>query len=346
MHTRESVFGPLGPMSRFCHLVIAFLAVGIIAGCGQTDISGEYIAKFTNGVFFLHLVETPDKNITGGLDTAILKPTGQIQYQNLAITGAADGNTISLSLKPSVSFLSVTLPISGRFEWGRLVLTGALQSDQPSATIFTRSDASEYQSEMKLLDEKSQVIHEVNAAAAARAKAAQQERDFVAAANRLVAQMQRFDAAAEGDIAGLPAYQNRMQAITAKMDSYLAQERQLAGDRNAAVTRGQISVNMSQGMIATDQLFNQVRSFEMQFRADVVPLMQTAAATGQRCEWAERSGAKPGPETSACLDVIRANPAFMRNFANVRNALQTLEAHYASTHETQQRLVDASQSIE
>jgi hypothetical protein len=133
------------------------------------------------------------------------------------------------------------------------------------------------------------------------------------------------------------------------MDSYLARERQLAGNPNAAVARGQISVAMSQGMIATDELLNQIRSLESQFQAHAEPLMQAVTATSQSCRWAQLpiyNVIKPGPRASACRDVLDAVPTFTRNFENLRGALQAWEADYSSAHDAQQRLVDSSQAIE
>ena len=334
MFRRESHRTSLPPSCQPFHRAAVLATLVVLAGCGRPSASGEYIAKFSNGVAHLHLVETPDKRIAGELDTAILQPDGSLQYRDMAVSGAADGSNVTLSLKPD-SFLSVAIPMSGTFGWGKLTLTGPLSGDGSSPTVFSESDGDAYQAALNALNTKAQEV-----------RAARQEREFVASAIALVAEMQRFDTSAVQALARLPAYRSKMQDITAKMDGYLSREKELAGNPNAGVVRGQLSVTINQGAVATDQVFNQVRAFETQFQTDATRLMQKVVETGQTCHLAGRPDTKPGSWATACLNVIEASPEFIRNYRNLKGALQDLDSHYATTRDTQQRIVDASESIE
>src|SRR5450756_2875093 len=99
---------------RFVSILYLAAASVLLIGCSRHEVSGSYIAKFTNGIYRLQLVETPDKHLTGQLDTLVLGTDGKVAYDNLSVSRAVNGGDISVLLKPN-SLLPFTVPASGTF---------------------------------------------------------------------------------------------------------------------------------------------------------------------------------------------------------------------------------------
>lgn len=323
----------------------------LLSGCWGHDVSGKYIAKFTNGVYWLQLVQTPDGHLTGQFETLILGTDGKVEYNNLSVTGAADGDNVSLSLKP-ISFLPFTVIVSGTFYGNRLALTGGFTGAQPTTAVMVRSDVSDYQAQVNSLNAQSRSILTAKATAEAREAAAKEERDFIAGLDRLVGRMERFNAAADTHLGKLPAAEHRYQAITFKMGEYLNRERQLAGNQGTSMKRGQISFAISRGSFATDQVHAEVQSVQWNFQANAQPLMKLVTESEQSCHRAHRSTAdnpvSPDAEAwnSACLKLLDADASYRQKFDAMAHILAHLEEVYQQERKNQNRLVRESQQIE
>src|SRR4051794_13093712 len=82
------------------HFTLLFASLICLSGCVRSSVSGRYLAKFDNGVYWLQLVETKDSHVTGQFEAAVLVPDGRVESSDWGVTGAADGENISLSLQP------------------------------------------------------------------------------------------------------------------------------------------------------------------------------------------------------------------------------------------------------
>jgi hypothetical protein len=110
----------------------AFAACLALIGCGRQTVSGKYLAKFTNGFYWLQIVETPDKHVSGQFETLVLGSDGRIEMSDLPVFGAADDRDLTLSLGQS-SFLTRPVSVSGTLKAGKLTLTGPFSGNQLSS---------------------------------------------------------------------------------------------------------------------------------------------------------------------------------------------------------------------
>jgi hypothetical protein len=173
-----------------------------------------------------------------------------------------------------------------------------------------------------------------------------QDTQFASNLETLVQRMRKFDGIAEADMAALPAYSSRMQTITEKMTDYLRREQELRDDPDAAVARGQLSVAVNQGDVATNQVRIQEQSFESQFQTNEIPFMQLVSTTADNCRAMMQTQASSGPRAKACNDVLNAMPEFAREFQNLQSSIADFDAIDARTQDTQQQLVEESQAAE
>ena len=291
---------PYGRQATVRTLCITVVALAILSSC-QREISGKYLAKFSNGVYWLQLVRTPDNHLSGQLETSILAKDGIISRNAVSITGAVNAGNVTISAS---LFGLPMVTLSGTFEGNKLTLTGA----EPSPVVLTRSDLKEYQQQIDSLNAQSQRIlaaertaaaaNQAVAAAAARASgeaaqaaaALQQTADavqnFISRIQGAVKRMQELNAEADVHLGRFPGAEDRYRAITAKMTEYLNQERRLAGDPNTGVARSQLVVTMTQGSIAMDQLHNAADSLKTSLQMTVQPVAEGAADLAQRCRTA------------------------------------------------------------
>src|SRR5580658_4882065 len=87
--------GRIATVSPFLYCAIA-VALAVLSGC-QREISGKYIAKFSNGVYWLQLVRTPDNHLTGQLESSILGKEGTIDRNSVPVTGAVNAGNVTIS---------------------------------------------------------------------------------------------------------------------------------------------------------------------------------------------------------------------------------------------------------
>ena len=179
------------------HLLLCFVsALVLLSGC-QRDVSGKYIGKFTNGVWWLQLVRTPDNHLTGQLEASVLKADGSIERETVSLTGAVNGANVTISAK-QLGFDVLTL--SGTLDGDTLTLTGG----QPSPIVLTQSDLGDYQQQLNALNAQSQRILAAKNAAVARQRTEQTQQNFISEIDRIVGGMQRFDSEADVYLSRFP----------------------------------------------------------------------------------------------------------------------------------------------
>lgn len=324
---------------RFVSILYLAAASVLLIGCSRHEVSGSYIAKFTNGIYWLQLVETPDRHLTGQFDTLVLGTDGKVAYDNLSVTGAADGDKISVLLKP-ISLLPFTVTASGALDGDKLTLSGGFTGGQPSTVVLVRTEASEYQAQVKAINTQSQRILAAKAEADARENAAQQKRNRIAKLGQLVSEMEHFSAVVNAQIKK-PWVEKRYHDITSRMQEYLKAQRQLVNNPGASFKRSQISYAIDQGVFATDQVHNGVQSDQGYFTANVEPLMKQATEAERGCELAHNpnSGNSASPEAeaenSACLRLLNAFPIFKRTYDAKAGHLSHLEEVYQQQKQLQ-----------
>lgn len=336
-------FGARQRGERLRPLPLSVVIVAVLLNGCQRDISGKYLAKFTDGICWLQLVKTPDNHLTGQLETLILRPDGKVERNDVSVTGAVNGRDFTISAS---AFGLQVLALSGTLAGNRLTLTGV----QPSPLRLERSDLNEYEREMNTLNAKAEQILVEKHAVAARQRVAQSQKDFISGVDTIVARMRQFASEADSHLSKFPGAEDRYHAITVKMTEYVNRERQLGGDRNEAVTRAQLAVAVNQASIGTDQLHNAVQSLQSSLQSKVQPISVEATGLEQRCRHANaRSDLTPAQIEArgvACERLFQATGPYRQKVEAVNRGLVHLDQIYAQERKTQEGLLQAAQHLE
>jgi chromosome segregation ATPase len=308
------------------------LALTLASGC-QREISGVYVAKFPDGVCRLQLVRTPDNRLSGQLETAVLKADGKIERNSVSVSGAINGTNVTMSAS-TLGIQVVTL--SGTLDGNELTLTGG----QPDTLVLRRSDLNGYQTEIKALNIKSE---QITANAAAVARAAQAQEHFSSEINRILRQMQDFDANADLHLSRFPGAEERLHAITVKMEEYVNRERQLAEQSKADIARSQLGAALNEGLLATDQLHNSIQSLQQALESDVRPISVEATDLEQDCHHIPAITLRQGEaDIAACDQLSRVDRPFREKLNAMTRGLAHLDDVYKRERNIQENLLQAA----
>jgi hypothetical protein len=331
-----------------CAIVMAVGACLSLFGCGDQSASGEYVGGSSTEVDRLQLVETPDWHLMGQLEISQLKPDGHIEYLNFAVTGAADGSNVSLSMKLPVP-LTPAVDMSGTLAWNGITLTGGTLGGQSNTYTLRRGDDNQYQIALRALRTQAAQVSRDRAVAQAKAEAQAeqarqlaQERTVAQQINQLSDQMERIESTATENLQKFPAVASHYRDITSKMEEYLARERSLAGDQGAFSARSQLTLTINQGTIATYQLHDQVELVRDDFDGNATPMTKAAQTAKSDCE-------NPNIQTdelkTACTRFLQIFPAYSKTYMDMIMGLADLEATYRSEEQKQRDLQMAAQHI-
>jgi hypothetical protein len=323
----------------------AIAALILLCGC-QHDISGTYLVSDSGSVVWLQLVRTPDNHLTGQLTASVLKPDGRIDRNSASITGAVDGENVTLTGSGLFGLQSVTL--SGAFSGDTLTLTG----EQAEPLVFKRVPLTVYQTQLSELNGRAQAIVSAKAAAVARENAERSQRNFIQAIDHLVEQMQQFDQRADVHLTRFPGVEKQYQAITTKVRDSVEKERRLAGNPNASVTRSQLSIAATQASYETEQLHYQGQSLEWSMAPITNQLLTDGRSYGQVCQTllstphANMTQGQAEAEASAC-DRLRGGIVIFRPKYNAfEGGLTHLEQVYTQEKNAQQALLQTAEKLQ
>lgn len=320
----------------------------LVAGC-QRDISGAYLASDQNTVCWLQLVRTPDDRLTGQLIVSALNADGRIDQDSVSLTGAVDGEDVSLAGSRFLGLQGVTF--SGTLRGDTVTLAFVSQTGAEVIPLtFTRSSVSAYQLRVSALNARSQSIVKAKEEVQRAAQLNQARANFLAEIDQTIASMGRFDSEADVHLARFPAVEQRYEAITAKMAGDVGRESDLAGNPNASVARGQLCVAVTQGPIATDQLHLQGQSLESTLEVNIKPIADKLANLEEGCRTlaynTDKLGAAQNQEDSAaCGRLTAAAIPFRQKYDAVAAGLAHLERVYQVEHGKQQELLREAERL-
>ena len=336
--------GSLATM-RKRRLSTCLIVLAVLCGC-QRDISGTYIVSDSGSVVWLQLVRTPDNHLTGQLAISVLKPDGRIDRNSASITGAVDGENVTLTGSGLFGLQSVTL--SGTFSGDTLTLTG----EQAEPLVFKRVPLTVYQTQLSELNGRAQAIISAKAAAVARENAERSQRNFVQAIDRLAEQMQQFDRQADVHLSRFPGVEKQYQAITAKVRDSVEKERRLAGNPNASVARSQLSIAATQVSYETEQLHYEGQSLESSMAPTTNQLLTDARSYGQVCvtfastPHANMTREQGEAESAACDRLRGADALFRPKYNAFEGGLTHLEQVYTQEKNAQQALLLTAEKLQ
>jgi hypothetical protein len=228
-----------------------------------------------------------------------------------------------------------------------LTLTGA----QSVPLTFTRSTPAEFQAKVAALHARSQSIIQAKAVAQAQQRSFQAQADFVLQIDQLIPRMAQFESEADVHLGRFPGAEKAYEGITARVGEYVARERQLAGNPNAAVARGQLSVAANQASIQTDQMHYQGESLQSSLETNVKPMADQATAFEQQCRAVSHNSGNLTPAevqnvNAACSRLESAVGPFRQKFSAMSAGLAHLEQIYQRERDSQQRLIQESERLE
>jgi hypothetical protein len=345
--------GSLATM-RLRHLSTSLIAALIlVCGCHR-DISGTYLATDSSDVALLQLVRTPDNHLTGQLALSVLKPDGKIDRNSVSITGAVNGENVSISGSGLFGLQSTAL--SGTLNGNTLTLTGP----QAQPFVLKRSSLGDYHAQMSALDARSQTIiatkaaaqsqREAEQAAAFRQRQAEQTaQNLVSDINRLIGDMQRFESEADVHLGRFPNVEKGYQAITAKMSEYVTRERQVPLSQTASATRSQLYVNAMQASYGTDQMHYNQEALQTSLDSSIRPISEDLKTLEQRCKEGAPNGtteSQSEARDAACTRLQAAIPVLRQKYDAIVVGLAHLEQVYKQEKAAQQRLLESAEKMQ
>ena len=324
--------------------VALLIAIGVLSSC-RRNISGSYLASDSGGVCWLQVVRTPDNHLTGQLAASLLKPDGHIEESTATVNGAIDGENVTISGSGFLGLHEFTL--SGTLNRNTLTLTGA----QPIPISFKRATVAEFQSAESALNVRSQAILKAKADADTQQKMFEAQKNFVATVDGLIAKMARFDSEADLHLGRFPNAEKGYQSITAKMQMYIAKDRQLAENPNAYNQRAQISNALMQGTNLTEQMHNQGVSLESSLEGNIKPTAEQSIGMLKQCRLFAPNNTKLTPTevqniTAACSRLESAYVPFREKYNAMANGLTHLERVYQRERVVQEQLVQESNRLD
>ena len=330
---------------RFWWIFLCGLAMPI-ASASAEDISGTYIGKASNGAFLVQLVETGDGHLTGRYEQVLLQPGGKIDDMNAVVTGAVDGQTVVVTIKPS-EFLSGTIAASGTIEGRLLHLSGGGNGGSLNLNLL-RSDEADFRAQVALLTEQARQINNARLQQEAAQRKAKIEADQLANLQRLTQQMTVFTTKADAILPKFAPVEQRYHDITQRMRGALAREQSISGGGQASVARGQISVAINQAAIQANQLHISVGSSYQTFDFDSGQLNRESAGATQGCR-----GAHPATDTApipvgyetrnaACLRFFDVVKDYQQRVSDLRAAFSKAETIWIAERREQDQIVQAS----
>lgn len=329
-------------MNRFA--LCCLPAFVLLTGC-KKDVSGSYLADDKVAVCWLQLVRTPDDRLTGQIVSSVLKPDGKIDHRSVSLTGAVNGENVTLTGDGYLGMAATTL--SGTFDGDSLTLSGV----QSMPVALKRATLADYQAKLGEQTTRSQAIISARATATARQEAFQSQRNFVAGIEMLIGRMQHFNSEADVHLGRFPNAEKGYQAITAKVSEYVTRERQLAGNANQAVDRSQLDAAAMEASFNTDQMHYQGQALQSSLERDIAPLVNEVTGLEQGCRQSGPVSANLTPaeieaRRGACNRLLNAAPAFYQKYAAMGAGLNHLERVYRREKDSQTRLLAAAQKME
>jgi hypothetical protein len=315
------------------------------------NVTGTYIARFSNAAKLIQVVQTASGELTGQYEEAVLSGAdGTLSEQTFPVTGAANGNTITISIKTGI--LSSPTTAFGTVDGDRLTVNAGFSGGKPQSETYVRADAHEFEADVAALNTESRKIQTAIATVKAKQQADQAEREFMADLVKMLTEIDAFNAGQDKRISLISAAQQHFRTITAKMNQYLDQERQLVAVRQAEVKRAQISVSISQGAVATEQANNEASAATDNLRDRMKTLWGRVDKAGWRC----RLIAPAMPQNiaivetpigvQACNHLFEVEKPFVENVKSASNALDELKATYREELAKQNNIVAESNRIE
>ncbi len=216
------------------------------------EISGIYVARTQTAAFLLQFVETPDGRVVGRFEQLVLQPNGTTVDTNASITGAANGRSVVLSIRPT-GLLSTVIPASGSVRGQVLRIAGGA-AGQPFGISLIRGDVSDFNSYVRTIEQHGRQI----TARATEQQDIQREASdlsaLLARIERLVRSQDDYVRRADIESTKFAPTENRYHSVIQRMRAAMAREQAIQGGGTASLERGRIAGAIRQANASILQL--------------------------------------------------------------------------------------------
>jgi hypothetical protein len=306
---------------------LIIMALAAVSPPHAAGVSGTYVGAGTDSAFLIQIVQTSGNQVTGRYEQTVMNNGGKLDVWNAAITGASDGQTIVVTIKPP-DVLASSITASGTFQGTFLHLSGSGGGRSIDLNL-TKSDEAAYRTEIANLFNQGQRINE------AKAKV-----DELTRLGQLTKSMLLYSAAATEQLKKFPPVVQRFKAITGAMSGALAREEAIFGNDQAAVTRSQISVAINQAGIEAQQLHNSLQNSDKDISIKIQPLIKGAVEFNQRCQPGAANRSRELDDT--CLQFFDAEKNFKQSMEKLGQAFAQTEKVWLEEHQKQDSIIQAS----
>jgi hypothetical protein len=207
------------------------------------SISGTYVGTFSDTAILIQVVQTNDGNLTGRWELTALQRSGKLETINAPFTGASDGNTVVITLKPAAP-LAGSLTLSGTADGSSLHLNagGAMFN------LMKTSDTA-YRLQVAALENQSRTIIEEHNRKEAAERLAKFYADLLAKINGITPRVAAFSKDTPALIAKFPPINQRYKSMTEWMLAAHRRQLMIYGGGQASLARNQIdgSINQAAG---------------------------------------------------------------------------------------------------
>jgi hypothetical protein len=136
-------------MRVFRSWIVCGALAAAMPACAE-GISGTYVGKGANGAFLVQIVQTSDGHLTGRYAQVLLQGGSKLEEMNASITGASDGHTVALMIKPT-EVLAGSLSLSGTLEGPLLHITGGGYGNTLTLDLM-KSDEADFRAQVANLN--------------------------------------------------------------------------------------------------------------------------------------------------------------------------------------------------
>lgn len=288
---------------------------------GLCSVSGLYLARYNDGVAMLQLIETPDHHITGNLRVVVVKKGGELVRTSYAITGAADGQNVSMERQGGS-------PITAIATGNGIRVVGLSES----ASVFQRGSLDEFERQVAALQGVSKVALNHRAEHVQRTK-------LIADVNNATDSMARLLASSDNLTQALARTQTRLHNITKQMAEYLAKARSLAGNTNSRTehTRDGYVQKVGEGPHATANLHFEFQNLRMQFSKKQTSTFNRTNALELACKQANG--------VSACNKFNEILPVYRAQYVVMEKAFDGWSAVYQQEKSEQDRIEKEANAV-
>ncbi len=261
------------------------------------EISGICVARTQTAAFLLQLVETPDGRVVGRFEQLVLQPNGTTVDTNASITGAANGRSVVLSIRPT-GLLPTVIPASGSVR-GQVLRVAGGAAGQPFGISLVRGDVSDFNSYVGTIEQHGRQI----TARATEQQDIQREASdlgaLLARIERLVRSQDDYVRRADIESTKLASTANRYHSVIQRMRAAMAREQAIQGGGPASLERGQIAGAIRQVNVAMLQPHSSALIAYSQYRSVTAKLEMAVGSATQDCQDANASiAASPGSDDS------------------------------------------------